>query len=144
MKKFICSLIGAATLFSLSAAPEKTTFDKLPASSQEFVQRYFSGETIRAVELDREASWDKYTVYFDSGNEVSFEGGTGDCSEVIMKHGSIPVSMLPAKVSAYVGMHYPNQKITAITHTKHGCRLTLANGIWADFNKEGEFVKASK
>lgn len=144
MKKFICLLICAAALLSLQAAPQKTTLDKLPKNSQEFLQRYFAGETIREVELDRESSWDKYTVWFDNGNRVSFEGGTGNCSEVIMNEGAIPVEVLPAKVRSYLRMHYPNQTVKAMKQTKEGCRIGLANDVWVDFGEDGAFIKAGK
>ena len=73
----------------MNAAPQKVDFGKLPKNSQEFIQKNFPGEKVKAVEMDREASWDKYTVYFNSGNQVSFEGGSGDCSQIIMKNGSV-------------------------------------------------------
>ena len=31
--------------------------------------------------MDREASWDKYTVYFNSGDRCQFEGGSGDARD---------------------------------------------------------------
>ena len=83
----------------------------MPKNSQEFIQKNFPGEKVKAVEMDREASWDKYTVYFNSGNQVSFEGGSGDCSQIIMKNGSVPMSVIPAKVKTYAGNTYPGQRI---------------------------------
>ena len=56
---------------AVNAAPQKVDFGKLPKNSQEFIQKNFPGEKVKAVEMDREASWDKYTVYFNSGNQVS-------------------------------------------------------------------------
>ncbi len=101
-----------ATAFAVSAAPQAVDFDKLPKNSQEFVQKNFPNEKIKSVEMDRQSSWDKYTVYFNSGNQVSFEGGSGDCSQIIMKNGSIPATALPSKVRNYVAGKYPSQNIT--------------------------------
>lgn len=136
--------MGATLSLAVLAAPEKTTFDKLPQNSQEFVQRYFAGETIREVELDRDSSWDKYTVWFDNGNMISFAGGSGDCTEIKIKQGAIPVSVLPAEAAAYLGTHYRNQKIHGMKQTKEGFRISLENGVWVDFDKNGRFIKASK
>lgn len=136
--------MGAALSLTVLAAPEKTTFDKLPQNAQEFVQRFFAGETIREVELNRENSWDKYTVWFDNGNHICFEGGTGNCTEIIMKQGSIPTGVLPETAAAYLKKHYPDQEILAMKQTKEGFRTGLSNGVWIDFDKEGDFIKGSK
>ena len=88
MKKILLLIASAAIALAVNAAPQKVDFGKLPKNSQEFIQKNFPGEKVKAVEMDREASWDKYTVYFNSGNQVSFEGGSGDCSQIIMKNGS--------------------------------------------------------
>ena len=93
MKKILLLVAAAVFAFAVNAAPQKVDFGKLPKNSQEFIQKNFPGEKVKAVEMDREASWDKYTVYFNSGNQVSFEGGSGDCSQIIMKNGSVPISM---------------------------------------------------
>ena len=83
MKKILLLIASAAIALAVNAAPQKVDFGKLPKNSQEFIQKNFPGEKVKAVEMDREASWDKYTVYFNSGNQVSFEGGSGDCSQII-------------------------------------------------------------
>ena len=101
MKKILLLIASAAIALAVNAAPQKVDFGKLPKNSQEFIQKNFPGEKVKAVEMDREASWDKYTVYFNSGNQVSFEGGSGDCSQIIMKNGSVPMSVIPAKVKTY-------------------------------------------
>ena len=77
MKKILLLIASAAIALAVNAAPQKVDFGKLPKNSQEFIQKNFPGEKVKAVEMDREASWDKYTVYFNSGNQVSFEGGSG-------------------------------------------------------------------
>ena len=107
MKKILLLIASAAIALAVNAAPQKVDFGKLPKNSQEFIQKNFPGEKVKAVEMDREASWDKYTVYFNSGNQVSFEGGSGDCSQIIMKNGSVPMSVIPAKVKTYAGNTYP-------------------------------------
>ncbi len=136
--------MSAFVALAVWAAPQKIGFDKMPKKSQEFVQKYFPNEKIKSVEMDREASWDKYTVYFDSGNQVSFEGGSGDCSQIIMKSGAIPVDVIPSKLRSYMVGKYPNQRITVIETTKDGYRLGIADGTFVDFDKSGDFVKATK
>lgn len=144
MKKFLSFIVCAATAFTVSAAPQEVDFDKLPKNSQEFIQKNFPNEKVKSVEMDREASWDKYTVYFNSGNQVSFEGGTGDCSQIIMKSGSIPMSVMPTKVKSYILGKYPNSKVVSWQTTADGSRIGLSDGTSLDFDKNENFVKATK
>ncbi len=144
MKKILLLIASAAFVFAVNAAPQKVDFGKLPNNSQEFIQRNFPREKVKSVEMDREASWDKYTVYFNSGNQVSFEGGSGDCSQIIMKDGSVPMTVIPAKVRTYTGNTYPGQRIVMFETTADGYKIALANKTVLDFDKEGDFTKASK
>ena len=61
MKKILLLVAAAVFAFAVNAAPQKVDFGKLPKNSQEFIQKNFPGEKVKAVEMDREASWDKYT-----------------------------------------------------------------------------------
>ena len=144
MKKFLLFFVCASAAIAVSAAPQEVDFDKLPKNSQEFVQKNFANEKVKSVVMDREASWDKYTVYFNSGNQVSFEGGSGDCSQIIMKNGSIPMSLIPNKVRSYTSGKYPGQSVVMMETTSDGYRLRLADNTYLDFDKDGTFVKATK
>lgn len=64
MKKILLLIASAAIALAVNAAPQKVDFGKLPKNSQEFIQKNFPGEKVKAVEMDREASWDKYTRLF--------------------------------------------------------------------------------
>ncbi len=144
MKKFVLFLVCAVAAFTVSAAPQKVDFDKMPKNSQEFVRKNFPQETIKSVEMDREASWDKYTVYFTNGSQVSFEGGSGDCSQIIMKSGRIPATALPAKIKAYAAAKYPDLNIVMFQTTDDGYKVGLSDKSFIDFDKQGDFVKATK
>ena len=141
MKKILLLIASAAIALAVNAAPQKVDFGKLPKNSQEFIQKNFPGEKVKAVEMDREASWDKYTVYFNSGNQVSFEGGSGDCSQIIMKNGSVPMSVIPAKVKTYAGNTY---RIVMMETTADGYKVALSDKTVLDFDKDGNFTKATK
>lgn len=144
MKKLLLLFACAATAVAVNAAPQKVDFDKLPNSSQEFIRTNFPREKVKTVEMDRDSSWDKYTVYFTSGTEVSFEGGSGDCSEIIMKDGAVPASALSPRLRSYVTAQYPNSQVTMYQTTANGYRLRLADKTFLDFDKNGNFVKAAK
>ena len=99
---------------------------------------------MKTVEMDREASWDKYTVYFNSGTQVSFEGGSGDCSEIIMKNGTVPASAIQPRLRSYVASQYPSSQIVLYQTTADGYRLGLSDKTFLEFDKNGNFVKATE
>jgi len=144
MKKFVLFFVCAAAAFTVSAAPQNVDFDKLPRNSQEFIQRNFPNEKVKSVEMDRTASWDKYTVYFNSGSQVSFEGGTGDCSQIVMKNGSVPAAVIPAKVRSYIVSNYPGQNAVMMETTADGYKVGLADKTNLYFDKNGKYTKATK
>lgn len=144
MKKLLLFLVCAAAGYSVSAAPQKVDFDKLPKNSQECIQRNFPREKVKSVEMDREASWDKYTVYFNSGDIITFEGGSGDWSEILMKNGAVPATLVPAKIKTYAGNMYRGQDIVMIKTTTDGYEVKLANKTMLYFDKDGNFTKATK
>ena len=145
MKKILMLFVCAATAVTVSAAPQKVEFDKLPNSSQEFIRKNFPQEKVKSVEMDREASWDKYTVYFNSGTQVSFEGGSGDCSEIITKGtAAVPADALSPRLRSYVTAQYPGERVVLYQTTADGYRLGLADKTFLDFDKNGNFVKAAK
>ena len=144
MKKFLLFFVCASAAIAVSAAPQEVDFDKLPKNSQEFVQKNFANEKVKSVVMDREASWDKYTVYFNSGNQVSFEGGSGDCSQIIMKNGTVPASAIPAKIRSYVSSNYSGRQITSYETTADGYKIGLSNRTVLNFDKDGDFSNAAK
>lgn len=144
MKKFLLLVAAAAMAFAVTAAPQKVDFGKLPKNSQEFIQKNFPSEKVKSVEMDREASWDKYTVYFNSGNKVSFEGGSGECSEIVMKNGSVPASALPANIRTYVNNRYSGKPVTGMKTTTDGYKVYLSDKTVLNFDKNGDFVNAAK
>ncbi|WP_418992094.1 PepSY-like domain-containing protein [Alistipes sp.] len=144
MKKFLLFIVAAAVGFSVDAAPQKVDFDKLPNNSQEFIQKNFTREKVKDVQMDREASWDKYTVTFNSGTQVSFEGGSGDWSKIVMKDGYVPMTVIPVKIKSYTGANYPRLGVVMIETTADGYKVKLQNGTFLDFDKDGNYVKATK
>ena len=53
MKKLLLTFVCAAAALGVCAAPEKIGFDKLPKSSQEFIQKNFPREVVKDTEMDR-------------------------------------------------------------------------------------------
>ena len=144
MKKLLLTFVCAAAALGVCAAPEKIGFDKLPKSSQEFIQKNFPREVVKDTEMDREAAWDKYTVYFNSGSRVSFEGGKGDWSEIVMKNGAVPATVIPVRIKTYVADNYSQSMVNRLSTMKEGYKVGLTNGLTLYFDKEGKFKKLDR
>ena len=136
MKKLLLTFVCAAAALGVCAAPEK--------SSQEFIQKNFPREVVKDTEMDREASWDKYTVYFNSGSRVSFEGGKGDWSEIVMKNGAVPATVIPVRIKTYVADNYSQSMVNRLSTMKEGYKVGLTNGLTLYFDKEGKFKKLDR
>ena len=48
MKKILLLIASAAIALAVNAAPQKVDFGKLPKNSQEFIQKNFPGEKVKA------------------------------------------------------------------------------------------------
>ncbi len=144
MKKLLFFLVFAAAALSVNGAPQKVDFDKLPQNSREFIQRNFPREKVKSVEMDRQSSWDKYTVYFTNGDQVSFEGGSGDWSEIIMKNGYVPAAVIPSKINTFTANEYPAMRIVRLETTNDGYRAGLSDGTSLYFDKDGNYTKATR
>ena len=99
---------------------------------------------VKDTEMDREASWDKYTVYFNSGSRVSFEGGKGDWSEIVMKNGAVPATVIPVRIKTYVADNYSQSMVNRLSTMKEGYKVGLTNGLTLYFDKEGKFKKLDR
>lgn len=137
-------MVCAVIAFSVSAAPQKIDFGKLPKNSQEFIQKNFPTQKVKTVEMDREASWDKYTVYFTDGSQVSFEGGNGDWSQIDMKVGTVPATVLPVKIKSDVAKKYPLEQIKLLETTADGYKVKLTDGSFLYYDKDGNLTNITK
>ena len=99
---------------------------------------------VKDTEMDREASWDKYTVYFNSGSRVSFEGGKGDWSEIVMKNGAVPATVIPVRIKTYVADNYSQSMVNRLSTMKEGYKVGLTNGLTLYFDKGGQIQETGQ
>lgn len=141
MKKMLLTLVCAATALGVCAAPQEVGFDKLPKPAREFIEKNFSIETVKSVEMDRKSTWDRYTVLFDNGSTIAFEGDKGTWTEILMKSGSVPATAVPPKIQTYIAKEYPGETITQITRSQKGYVVGLSDGETIPFDQNGEPAK---
>lgn len=141
MKKMLLTLVCAAVALGASAAPQEIGFDKLPKPSREFIEKNFSMASVKEVMMDRKSTWDRYTVQFDNGSTIAFEGDKGQWTEISMTSGTVPATALPEKIQSYVARKYPQQTIVRIAKTQNGYEAGLNSGEMLSFDKNGRFEK---
>ena len=61
-----------------------------------------------------------------------------------MKNGSVPMSVIPAKIKTYAGNNYAGPRIVMMETTADGYKVALADKTVLDFDKDGNFTKATK
>lgn len=141
MKKILLTLVCAAAALGVCAAPQEVGFDKLPKPAREFIEKNFSMETIKSVELDRKSTWDRYVVCFDNGSTIAFDGDKGTWTEINLKSGSVPATAVPPKIQTYVAKEYPGQTITQLTKSEKGYVAGLSGGETIPFDQNGKPLK---
>ena len=115
-------------------------FGELPAKAQEFVTTYFSGHDIRFVRMEIEVTKTEYTVRFENGMEIEFNGN-GDWEEVESHSECLPSGFLPETILSYLNQRHPNTCLHEISKGRHKYEIELADGSELIFNKNGEFLR---
>lgn len=124
---------------------EIITFNKLPATAQEFLNTYFSGKTILKIEKEEGYGTTIYEVYIEGGYEADFNS-EGEWVEVDAPDGmTIPDGIVPEEVQQTLNQQYPDYGVNEINKTGQGYKVELTNGQGGDslnlmFNMAGEII----
>ncbi len=115
------------------------SYDKLPVTSQSFIESHFPGVEAVLVEKDD----DGYDVRLSNGVEIDFNLN-GEWDEVDGKNQELPEgirSLIPASIVEYVTTNYPDQAIVEINKEPYGYEVGLSNAVELEFNADGEFIR---
>lgn len=143
MKKalvILCTLLMAAFAAKAADRHRIITFEELPVKAQEFVTTYFSGQTIRFVEMEIEVKRTEYTVRFENGMEIEFNSN-GDWEEVESHAECLPTGFLNENILNYLSKNFPNCCIREISKSRFKVEIELDNGLELVFNKNGDFLR---
>ncbi len=142
MKK---ALILFTTFFlCLAAQAEKKQriidFEALPAKAQEFVLTYFAEEPIRFVRMENEVTRTEYTVRFENGMEIEFNG-SGDWDEVESHSACLPNGFLHEGILRFLDENHTGYCLHEVAKGRHKFEVELSDGTELIFNKSGEFLR---
>ena len=116
------------------------TFNELPIKAQEFITTYFSEQTIRFVRMEINVTKTEYTVRFENGMEIEFNGN-GDWDEVESHSECLPSGFLLEPILDCLNRNHPGLCLHEISRGYHKIEVELANGLEIIFNKNGELLR---
>lgn len=113
----------------------------LPKAAQTVIANNFKAK-VSLVKIDKDfGRVSEYEVILNDGTEISFDrDGNWDNVEVNNSK-SVPASMVPQAIRAFVKAQHSGQRIVGIDKERRGYDIELSNGIEMKFNKEGKFLK---
>lgn len=137
MKRSIFAFV-AIVCFGLSTAMAQNT-NANPAITQ-FVTQYFPEATIQMVMPDE----DDIDVVLNDYTKIEFklnnEWKKVDC-EHATKFISVPATLVPEQITAYVNANFPNTIIKKLEKKFFGWEIELSNGLEVKFNNNFKVTK---
>ncbi len=137
MKRIIFAFV-AIVCFGLSTAMAQNT-NANPAITQ-FVTQYFPEATIQMVMPDE----DDIDVVLNDYTKIEFklnnEWKKVDC-EHATKFISVPATLVPEQITAYVNANFPNTIIKKLEKKFFGWEIELSNGLEVKFNNNFKVTK---
>ena len=92
---------------------------------------------------DRDAFSKDFDVNFENGTKVEFDR-TGNWKEIKTLSGSVPSSLVPAKIKRYISNNYNGASIVEINKDAYKIDVELSNGVDLDFDKNGNFLRIDR
>lgn len=118
-------------------------FNQLPAKAKTFIHQHFKGVRVMNVIQDRDAFSKDFDVNFENGTKVEFDR-TGNWKEIKTLSGSVPSSLVPAKIKQYISNNYKGANIVEINKDAYKIDVELSNGVDLDFDKNGNFLRIDR
>lgn len=137
-------ILSATTLYATESRTfyddKPIAYSELPAKAKEFIDKYFHKEKASHVSLDRDIISNEYNVVFASGIKIEFNGD-GTWKEIDCRYSTVPHTLIPEKISAYIKEHYPNSNITELKRERGNWEVKLTGGMELTFNKDMRLVE---
>ena len=112
----------------------------LPRAAQQFIQKYFVGQSVAMAKVESEFLDKNYDVIFTNGDMVEFDK-KGNWTKVDCKHQNVPQAIIPVAIQQYVAKNYPDAKVREIEVTdRKGYEIKLTNGFEVEFDKRMKVV----
>lgn len=142
MKKLLVMMVCSMLLTTAFAGNDIITKDikKLPAMAQRFIGKYFPGEKISQIKIDKDLlKKDDFDVVLENGTEIDFDA-KGEWKDIDCKQGVVPSDLVPAKIAEHVKKEFPGKSIRSISKDSKDYELKLSDGMELKYNLKGDFL----
>ncbi|MCM1005787.1 MAG: PepSY-like domain-containing protein [Prevotella sp.] len=143
MKKFLLAIMLMAGIGLSASARDRYTHDVnvLPAAARTVLKNNFKGD-VSVIKVDKDfGRVSEYEVILTDGSEVTFDrSGNWKDIESSMKS-SVPDKMVPQAIRDWVKQNQKGARIVGIEKKRNGYEIELSNGIDAEFNSAGRFLR---
>lgn len=141
MKKLVFLFVCLFALQTVACADDDKPIQvsQMPQVAQQFINQYFSGQKIALSKMESKFFDKTYEVIFTNGNKMEFDK-RGEWKEVDCKHGSVPVTIVPAAILNYVKTSYPDAQILKIDRDSKGYKVKLSNRMELKFDKRFNLI----
>ena len=117
---------------------------EMPKVAQQFIQRYFTNQSVALAKVETEFLDKTYDVVFTNGDEVEFDK-KGKWIKVDCGRSQVPLEIVPVAIQQYVGKNYPDAKVVKIELTdRKGYDIDLSNGFEIEFDKKMRVVEIDR
>lgn len=113
--------------------------EQLPASSVEFIDKYFANSKVSYVKEDRELFSKNYEVLFSDGVKLEFTR-KGEWKEVDCRNSEIPAGIVPEAIVNYISSNYSGVRILQIDRDSYDYEVRLSNNLELTFDKQFNLV----
>ena len=117
---------------------------EMPKVAQQFIQRYFTNQSVALAKVETEFLDKTYDVVFTNGDEVEFDK-KGKWIKVDCGRSQVPLEIVPVAIQQYVSKNYPDAKVVKIELTdRKGYDIDLSNGFEIEFDKKMRVVEIDR
>lgn len=121
------ALLAFAMLFIPLAAWSDRPIDEaqLPEKARAFIAEHFKGQSVAFAKEDvDDYIYVDYDVFLTDGTKIEFDRN-GSWKEVKNRMGTIPATVIPPQIAAYIGKYHPEAKITCIEKERASYEVKL-------------------
>ena len=118
-------------------------FNQLPAKAKTFIHQHFKDVKVMNVIQDKDVFSKDFDVNFENGTKIEVDR-TGNWKEIKTLSGSVPSSLVPAKIKQYISNNYKGANIVEINKDAYKIDVELSNGVDLDFDKNGNFLRIDR
>ena len=119
------------------------TFDQLPDAACDFLQKHFSGITIKEIVCERRASLAQYEVELKGGIDVQFDRN-GICTEINCKKSAVPDAAMPTEIVQQINERFPGHFVMKYEHDSRIYDIELDDGTELTFNRSLRLIDVDR